>query len=104
MKQPATECSRYERCAVNACPLHTDYLTLKGSPLDAETVCKASRAQRERIAARYPGVLPMGGMKKREHGSFVGYRLRAKPVENGLEAQKKRNKSAYRTEPVEIGK
>lgn len=64
--RPWEECSSFDDCSVNACPLHPDYLKFTTSPYDPETKCKALRRTREAIAARHPGLLPTQGVLTRE--------------------------------------
>ena len=65
MSEPNHDYPRYDKCAANACPLHSFYPDLPTCPVDAEIVCRLSKPKRLRIAARYPGVLLYGGLLRR---------------------------------------
>jgi hypothetical protein len=67
MTTPNEFCPRFERCSVNACPLHPDYPELTTSPLDPETICRAQRNTRLKIAKQFPDSLKLGGLTVNEH-------------------------------------
>jgi len=67
MTTPYKNCPRFEKCSVNACPLHPDYPKLLTSPLDPETVCKAQRTTRLAIAKQFHESLRLGGLTVKEH-------------------------------------
>jgi hypothetical protein len=67
MITPYEKCPQFERCSVNACPLHPDYPELTSSPLDPETVCKAQRPTRVAIANQFHESLRFGGLTVKEH-------------------------------------
>ena len=58
---PSFECPRFSRCAVNRCPLSPRYPQLASHPDDTEQKCRATKATRLKVAARYPGLLHYGG-------------------------------------------
>jgi len=59
-----SECPQFESCSCNVCPLDPDQgLRLK---LPEDDPCTAQRGSREKIAARYPGALALGGLTPRE--------------------------------------
>jgi hypothetical protein len=60
--QIAKQCPRWSRCSVNNCPLDA-HMT---HPDDKERKCPMEKGVRVRIAAKYPGELPMHGMTTRE--------------------------------------
>ena len=62
-KSIARECSRWPQCSVNNCPLEPNPVI---NPLDKEPKCTMAKANRMRIAARHPGVLPIMGMMELE--------------------------------------
>lgn len=67
-EKPFQNCPRWERCAVNRCPLHPDYLrTLKVSEYDLEQKCTMEKRVRKRIAALYG--LTNQGLTQRELSS-----------------------------------
>lgn len=71
MKQLAEACPRFQRCAVNACPLDTGYgRTLEAHPDDAERKCGLPRVRRQALAAEYPELaakLRFGGLTGLEY-------------------------------------
>jgi hypothetical protein len=67
MNEPYKECPQFDTCSVNNCPLHPNYPNLSVCKSgDTEIICKAHRATREEIAAKYPGILKFNGRTKRE--------------------------------------
>ena len=93
---PYRECPHFKHCGVNACPLRPDYLKLSTCKDDPETKCNALRSTRERIASKYPGVLPTFGVLKAE-----SYRdaqsLKAKARWNALSPEQKAERVAKLT-------
>lgn len=71
MIQLSEACPRFDRCAVNNCPLHSDYGgRLEAHPADPEQRCRLSKLKRLRVVARYPELaakLPLGGLTPREY-------------------------------------
>ncbi len=57
------ECPSFENCGANECPL--DFMMLERFSLPGEADCRARRATRIAIAARYPD-LPTGGLTRAE--------------------------------------
>ncbi len=62
--QPFVECTSFDRCSAPKCPL--DPGADRRDELAGEPQCVATRRTREAIAARYPELLPGGGLTKRE--------------------------------------
>lgn len=78
-REPFEDCPRFEKCSVNKCPLSTRYAFLTevgpdiddlGRPIegtgDPERRCMLRRRKREEISAKYPGLLPNGGLTDEE--------------------------------------
>jgi hypothetical protein len=65
-REPFRECPSFFHCGVNQCPLDSTMQRREVLPADHDQRCKATRATREAIAARYPGLLPSGGLTWRE--------------------------------------
>ena len=85
MKQPATECPRFSRCAVNNCPLDFNYPNYDISPLDFETKCTASKPVRMRIAAN--STLQYRGMTRAEYAQTSEKSRKSRVFQNaGLES------------------
>ena len=63
-EQAFYECPRFQRCGCNDCPLDMQ-MGQRGPVLDSDEKCKATRATRVAIAARY-SALPTGGLKRSE--------------------------------------
>lgn len=63
-KEPFYECPSYPICSAPVCPL--DPNMNQHFRLDTEEECRSSRPTRERIAAKYPGLLPTNGLKPKE--------------------------------------
>lgn len=70
MKQAYRECSRFERCSVNNCPLHELYPNLYTDPEDREKKCTMEKNVRIRIGANYPE-LKLKGYTQREYSAKV---------------------------------
>jgi hypothetical protein len=63
MKNPYEECPQFDRCSCNVCPLDpkiNDKFTLEN-----EEECRASKPTRQRIALKYPDLLPYQGLTKK---------------------------------------
>lgn len=71
MKEPYTECPRFDRCSVNCCPLDPEPKSFH--PMDKERVCMMEKQVRIRISGRHPNVLPMGGLTGREYAARKRY-------------------------------
>lgn len=71
MTQLSEACPRFQRCAVNACPLDAGYgRTLAPHPDDAERKCGLPRVRRQALAAEYPDLaanLRFGGLTGLEY-------------------------------------
>lgn len=63
---PFYNCSRYDKCNVNNCPLHPEYPSLYTDENDIETKCGMAKSIRRRIAAAFPGMLKFEGLTTRE--------------------------------------
>jgi len=61
-KNPAVNCSRFDICSVNNCPLDPGYPNYDTSPLDLERKCLMRKYLRLRLGTD----LPMKGMTERE--------------------------------------
>jgi hypothetical protein len=57
---PFHECPRYSKCSVSHCPLDP-HCHLREDLLDEEN-CTLPKSYRTRIAAKYPELLPWGGL------------------------------------------
>ncbi len=103
---PVDECPRSGGrycCSVNKCPLDPGYKELYAVDGDPETVCKARRKTREAIAARYPGILPNGGLTDAEIASDKR-KLKAKARWNALpEEEKARRLIPFKAKPIVHG-
>ena len=80
MNEPFLECPRYERCAVNVCPLDPDQELRNVHKLDKEQKCPMEKAVRVRIGSKYPELLPRGGLSKAEWGARQAF-LKKSPAE-----------------------
>lgn len=78
MKTIASECPRWPSCSVNNCPLDPRYPNLPVRPGDKERKCTMEKGVRVRIAAKYPGQLPMNGLTRTEHAAKLVFER--KPV------------------------
>jgi hypothetical protein len=65
-REPFYECPSFEPCSCNQCPLDPKMMKRTIHPNDPEQRCRATRPTRERIAAKYPGLLATGGRTLRE--------------------------------------
>ncbi len=81
--KPNELCPRFERCQINKCPLHPDYLKLKNDPSDPSQKGKkercATKDRRMRIAAAFG--LKNKGMKEREMSAAKNKRNTPYPFE-----------------------
>lgn len=64
MKQPYQECPQFNGCNCNVCPLDPEMRNKE--VMEGDGVCVAQKPTRLRIGARYPELLPMGGLNYRE--------------------------------------
>lgn len=63
-RKPEKECPRWQSCSVNNCPLSVNRApAFKG---DKQRKCPMERAVRQKIARKYPDLLPEGGLTSRE--------------------------------------
>lgn len=69
MNEPYMECTRYQRCSVNHCPLDPDQDTRQSHPGDKQQKCTLAKTIRVRIGSKYPDSLTLGGLTPREHQS-----------------------------------
>ena len=69
-KHIAKHCSRWDHCSVNNCPLDPNEAP---TDWDKHPKCTMAKANRMRVAARFPGALPMAGMTAREFGGWTRY-------------------------------
>ena len=60
------DCPRFERCAVNKCPLDPAYKEMSSVPGDAEKKCTMPRKRRQEIGARFDN-LAYGGLTGNEY-------------------------------------
>ncbi len=99
---PYEECSRFDVCSCNNCPLDPEsrVATLltdkdrgsKRAPLEGEERCRARRRQRAEIAAKYPTLLPLGGLLPKDVRKDRGRaRWNALPIE-----EKERRRAAFK--------
>lgn len=72
--QIATLCPRFERCAVNNCPLEPGYPALPVSPDDAQRRCTLSKSRRFAIGSGYPDRLALLGLTPREYSAMTNKR------------------------------
>lgn len=69
MQMPFIECTRFNHCSVNRCPLHPDYPDIYTDPDDPEPRCTLPKSYRVMVAENYVGVLKYGGLTVREHSA-----------------------------------
>ena len=62
--EPYRECPSFESCSCNVCPL--DPLETEKFALPNEDTCRAELPTRQRIAQKYPDLLPHKGFKQKE--------------------------------------
>ena len=64
--EPFKECPRFSGCSVNRCPPDPGMSVRPVHPDDKEKQCPMEKPVRLRIAAKYPGVLKLGGLTPME--------------------------------------
>jgi len=75
MRAPFEACPRFKGCSVNVCPLDPEqHLRNK---LPDEPDCSLAKADRVRVAERFPGVLHLGGLTPREHAGALAWSRRS---------------------------
>jgi len=62
---PFKECPSFDTCSAPKCPLDPD-IELRSDRLSGEEKCKAHKPTRMKIGAKYPDLLPYGGLTGRE--------------------------------------
>jgi len=60
------DCPRFDKCAVNKCPLDPNYKAMASHPLDVERKCTLPRRKRVEIGAKYDN-LAYGGLTGHEY-------------------------------------
>ena len=60
------ECTRFEKCAVNKCPLDPNYKSMSSVPGDTERKCTLARKKRVETGAKYDN-LAYGGLTGHEY-------------------------------------
>ena len=83
MSEAYQECSRYQRCAVNKCPLDSNYkqmLTHKG---DAERKCTSPRKKRVETGNEYDD-LAYGGLTGNEYTALSKFGNLPPNLANGV--------------------
>jgi hypothetical protein len=97
MKQLTEACPRFQRCAVNDCPLHAGYGgPLEALPADAEQRCRLSKMKRLAVVARYPDLsakLRNGGLTPREQATIA---REARLTDAQKEARRERGRQMVR--------
>jgi len=68
---PPKECPRYDKCSVNSCPLDPEQAIHKPDPGDRDRKCPMEKGVRSRIGKKYPDLLPLLGLKPREHAGAM---------------------------------
>lgn len=97
---PFKDCPRYPTCSVNRCPLDPDLAKRKTMPGDAQRHCPMEVNVRLRIGAKYPDLLPMGGLTPKE---YAGKQIWARYSTAEREAVVQRIKTAskpHRFKPI----
>lgn len=64
------QCTRFNRCAVNKCPLDPNYKQMLSHQLDAERKCTSPRKKRVEIGARFDN-LAYGGLTGNEYTALA---------------------------------
>ena len=64
LTQPYHECKNFDVCSCNVCPL--DPLQNEKEALKGEEKCKVGKPRRQKIALKYPNLLPYQGLTKRQ--------------------------------------
>lgn len=70
---PSLECSRYQKCSVNNCPLHPQYPNLLIDIEDKEQKCTMEKQVRHKIGSKYADILTYQGLTTREWTSKKRY-------------------------------
>lgn len=70
--EPYRECSRFQKCSVNNCPLSPGYPNHHTDPEDYEQKCSIAKSIRVRIGSKHLDILKFGGMTKREFAGRQG--------------------------------
>ncbi len=63
------QCTRFDRCAVNKCPLDSNYKQMLTNELDAERKCTLPRRKRMEIGAGFTDLV-YGGLTAKEHSGL----------------------------------
>ena len=63
-ERPYRECSKFETCSCNKCPLDPDIAIRVSHPDDEKYT--ARKSERNRIGSKYPHILPMQGYFRAE--------------------------------------
>lgn len=66
MSSPNRECSRFDKCSVNNCPLLPSYPAKVIDEDDREQKCSMEKQVRFRIGSQYPNLLKWQGLTSRE--------------------------------------
>lgn len=64
--EPYRECSRFQHCSVNNCPLSPGYPDHYTDPDDYEKKCTIAKSIRVRIGSQHLDILKFGGLTRRE--------------------------------------
>lgn len=72
------QCSKYEVCDVNACPLHYRYAELAPPPNDLERKCRQSKNKRLKITSPHTNYLKFNGLTMAENRATLAYQSRLK--------------------------
>lgn len=73
MQMTFMECTRFNHCSVNICPLHSNYPDIYTDPDDSEPRCKLPKSYRIKVAENYKGILKYGGLTVREHSAKIAW-------------------------------
>ncbi|KPQ43391.1 MAG: hypothetical protein MPEBLZ_02057 [Candidatus Methanoperedens nitroreducens] len=66
MSSPNRECSRFDKCSVNNCPLIPEYPAKVIDEADREQKCTMEKQVRFRIGSQYPNLLKFQGLTSKE--------------------------------------
>ena len=88
MKMPYEDCPSFERCSCNVCPLDPGMADKEA--LEGDGVCRAHKPTRLRIGAKYPVLLPLGGLNSREFRNKARWEAKT-PAERALITQRLEN-------------
>lgn len=69
-------CTRFTKCSVNNCPLHSDYPNLYIDEYDPEQKCQVEKSHRIKIAATCSDLLEYDGLTTKEYGGIDGWTKR----------------------------